>query len=126
MQAFLGVIMLVGIAVNNAIILIDYMNQLRREHGYQVHDAVITAGMRRLRPVLLTTIATVLGLIPMALAIGEGSELQAPMARVVIGGLISSTLITLILIPVVYTLAEQRSEKRRAVPVPVPQYQAGD
>jgi HAE1 family hydrophobic/amphiphilic exporter-1 len=126
MQAFLGVIMLVGIAVNNAIILIDYMNQLRREHGYKLHDAVVTAGTRRLRPVLLTTITTVLGLIPIALGIGEGSELQAPMARVVIGGLISSTLITLVLIPVIYTLAEQRSEKRRQVPIPLPQYQAGD
>jgi HAE1 family hydrophobic/amphiphilic exporter-1 len=126
MQAFLGVIMLVGIVVNNAIILIDYMNQLRREHGYKLHEAVVTAGTRRLRPVLMTTITTVLGLIPMAIGIGEGSELQAPMARVVIGGLMSSTLITLVVIPVIYTLAEQRSEKRREVPMHVPQYQAGD
>jgi HAE1 family hydrophobic/amphiphilic exporter-1 len=113
MQGFLGVIMLVGIVVNNAIILIDYMNQLRREHGYNVQDAVITAGTRRLRPVLMTTATTVLGLVPMALGIGEGSELQAPMARVVIGGLLSSTVITLVLIPVIYAIAEARTHAVR-------------
>lgn len=114
MQGFLGVIMLVGIVVNNAIILVDYMNQLRREHGYSVHDAVIAGGARRLRPVLMTTATTVLGLLPMALGIGEGSELQQPMARVVIGGLTSSTLITLVLIPVVYAILEERPEKAKA------------
>ena len=114
MQGFLGVIMLVGIVVNNAIILVDYMNQLRREHGYNVHDAVIAGGARRLRPVLMTTATTVLGLLPMALGIGEGSELQQPMARVVIGGLTSSTLITLVLIPVVYSMLEDRPHKASA------------
>jgi len=114
MQGFLGVIMLVGIVVNNAIVLVDYMNQLRREHGYSVHDAVVAGGMRRLRPVLMTTATTVLGLLPMALGIGEGSELQQPMARVVIGGLTSSTLITLVLIPVVYAILEERPEKAHA------------
>jgi HAE1 family hydrophobic/amphiphilic exporter-1 len=114
MQGFLGVIMLVGIVVNNAIILVDYMNQLRREHGYNVHDAVIQGGTRRLRPVLMTTATTVLGLLPMALGIGEGSELQQPMARVVIGGLTSSTLITLVLIPVVYSVLEDRPHKAEA------------
>jgi HAE1 family hydrophobic/amphiphilic exporter-1 len=119
MQAFLGVIMLVGIVVNNAIILIDYTIQLRRDHGMDVREAVVTAGARRLRPVLMTTSTTVLGLIPMALGIGEGSELQAPLARVVIGGLTSSTLITLVVIPVVYAMLEGRTEKAR-VPAPVP------
>lgn len=114
MQGFLGVILLVGIVVNNAIILVDYMNQLRREHGYSVHDAVIAGGQRRLRPVLMTTATTVLGLLPMALGIGEGSELQQPMARVVIGGLTTSTLITLVLIPVVYAILEERPEKAHA------------
>ena len=95
--------------MNNAIILIDYMNQLRREHGFTVADAVITGGSRRLRPVLMTTVTTVLGLIPMALGIGEGSELQVPMARVVIGGPLSSTLITLVLVPVIYAMLEGRS-----------------
>ena len=118
-QGFLGVIVLVGIVVNNAIVLIDYTNLLRREHNYSLRDAVVTAGTRRLRPILMTTVTTVLGLAPMALGWGEGGELQAPMARVVIGGLTTSTLITLIFIPVIYTMLEERAEKalaRREVP----------
>ena len=113
-QGFLGVIVLVGIVVNNAIVLLDYTNLLRREHNYTLREAVITAGSRRLRPILMTTVTTVLGLLPMALGIGEGGELQAPMARVVIGGLTTSTLITLVLIPVVYMSLEERSERSRA------------
>jgi HAE1 family hydrophobic/amphiphilic exporter-1 len=113
MQGFLGVIVLVGIVVNNAIVLVDYTNLLRREHGLGIREAVVTAGSRRLRPILMTTITTVLGLTPMALGIGEGSELQVPMARVVIGGLLTSTLITLVFIPVVYMTLEQRSERAR-------------
>ena len=111
MQGFLGVIVLVGIVVNNAIVLIDYTNQLRRDHGYGILDAVITAGGRRLRPILMTTVTTVLGLTPMALGLGEGSELQVPMARVVIGGLLTSTLITLVFIPVVYATLEELTER---------------
>jgi HAE1 family hydrophobic/amphiphilic exporter-1 len=114
MQAFLGVIMLIGIVVNNAIVLIDYTNQLRREQGFEVDDAVVTAGAHRLRPVLMTAITTVLGLVPMALGIGEGAELQKPMARVVIGGLLSSTMITLVLVPVIYAILEHRTHARRA------------
>ena len=120
MQGFLGVIVLLGIVVNNAIVLIDYTNQLRREHGYGIREAVITAGERRLRPILMTTVTTVLGLAPMALGIGEGSELQVPMARVVIGGLMTSTLITLVFIPVVYASLEEFTERvsgrREAMP----------
>ncbi len=111
MQGFLGVIVLVGIVVNNAIVLIDYTNQLRRDHGFSIREAVSTAGERRLRPILMTTVTTVLGLVPMALGIGEGSELQVPMARVVIGGLLTSTLITLIFIPVVYATLEELTER---------------
>ena len=114
MQGFLGVIVLVGIVVNNAIVLVDYTNLLRREHGYKLREAVVASGMRRLRPILMTTITTVLGLTPMALGLGEGGELQAPMARVVIGGLTTSTLITLIFIPVVYFTLEGWSEKAGA------------
>ena len=128
MQGFLGVIILVGIVVNNAIVLVDYANQLRREHGYGVRDAVVTAGSRRLRPILMTTATTVLGLVPMALGIGEGSELQVPMARVVIGGLLTSTMITLVFIPVVYSFLEEmseRSEERRSQPEAI-QPAAGD
>ena len=113
-QAFLGVIVLLGIVVNNAIVLVDYTNLLRRDQGLGLVRAVVTAGMRRMRPILMTTITTVLGLAPMALGIGEGSELQAPMARVVIGGLAASTLITLVFIPVMYVAFEELSAPKRA------------
>ena len=109
-NALLGMIILVGIVVNNAIILIDYANQLRRDHGMKLYEAVVNAGQNRLRPILMTTATTVLGLLPMALGVGEGAELQAPLARVVIGGLTTSTLITLILIPVLYYIAEAVDE----------------
>jgi HAE1 family hydrophobic/amphiphilic exporter-1 len=115
MQAFLGVIILVGIVVNNAIVLVDYTNLLLREHGMELRQAVITAGSRRLRPILMTTITTVLGLGPMAMGVGEGSELQAPLARTVIGGLTASTLITLVFIPVVFHMFEGL---RRPAPAP--------
>jgi HAE1 family hydrophobic/amphiphilic exporter-1 len=114
MQAFLGLIILAGIVVNNAIVLVDYANLLRREHGVGLREAIVTAGVRRLRPILMTTITTVLGLAPMALGIGEGGELQAPLARTVIGGLTTATLITLVVIPVAYTLLEERAERRRS------------
>ncbi len=127
-QAFLGIIVLVGIVVNNAIVLIDYTNLLRREHKINLRRAVLTAGTRRLRPILMTTITTVLGLGPMALGLGEGVELQAPMARVVIGGLLTSTLITLVFIPVIYTGLEERIERAREQKPPVDPFEpvAGD
>ncbi len=112
-QGFLGVIVLVGIVVNNAIVLIDYTNLLRREYGMALREAVITAGRRRLRPILMTTVTTVLGLTPMALGLGEGGELQAPMARVVVGGLTTSTLITLVFIPMVYMTVEELAERAK-------------
>jgi len=124
-QGFLGVIILVGIVVNNAIVLIDYINVLRREYGVKLHDAVMQAGRNRLRPILMTTITTVLGLLPMSLGIGEGGEIQAPLARVVIGGLVTSTLITLVLIPVVYLLLEERTERAKAL-TPAMQPAPGD
>ncbi|MDE0102011.1 MAG: efflux RND transporter permease subunit [Bryobacterales bacterium] len=120
-QAFLGVIVLLGIVVNNAIVLVDYTNLLRREHGLGLQRAVVTAGMRRMRPILMTTLTTILGLAPMALGLGEGAELQAPLARVVIGGLVTSTLITLVFIPVIYVaLEEGLARRRRAVAVRAP------
>ena len=118
MQGFLGVIVLVGIVVNNAIVLVDYTNLLIREQGMRVREAVIVAGKRRLRPILMTTVTTVLGLMPMSLGVGEGGELQAPMARVVIGGLTTSTLITLIFIPVIYYTLEARAERTRDRSIP--------
>jgi HAE1 family hydrophobic/amphiphilic exporter-1 len=114
MQAFIGCIMLAGIVVNNAILLVDYTNRLRRHKGMDLMEAIGLAGSRRLRPILMTASTTVLGLLPLSFGLGEGGEAQAPLARVVIGGLISSTLITLILIPVVYSVFEQRLKLGRA------------
>ncbi|HKV99263.1 MAG TPA: efflux RND transporter permease subunit [Vicinamibacterales bacterium] len=107
LQAYIGVIMLAGIVVSNAILLVDYTNVLRRRDGKPLREAVELAGRTRLRPILMTTLATILGLVPMSLGIGEGAELQAPLARVVIGGLTASTLVTLVLVPSVYTLFEE-------------------
>jgi hydrophobic/amphiphilic exporter-1 (mainly G- bacteria), HAE1 family len=107
LQAYLGVIMLAGIVVSNAILLVDYTNVLRRRDGMELREAVEVAGRTRLRPILMTSLACMLGLVPMALGIGEGSELQVPLARVVIGGLLTSTFITLVFVPTVYTLFEE-------------------
>ncbi len=107
LQAYLGVIMLAGIVVSNAILLVDYTNILRRRDGMELREAVEVAGRTRLRPILMTSLACMLGLVPMALGIGEGSELQVPLARVVIGGLLTSTFITLVFVPTVYTLFEE-------------------
>ena len=107
MQAYIGVIMLAGIVVSNAILLVDYANTLRRRDKKPLREAIEQAGQHRLRPILMTSICTTLGLVPMALGIGEGSELQVPLARVVIGGLVTSTLITLVFVPAMYTLFEE-------------------
>ena len=107
MQAYIGVIMLAGIVVSNAILLVDYTNTLRHRDGMALREAVETAGRHRLRPILMTSVCTALGLVPMALGVGEGAELQAPLARVVIGGLLTSTLITLVFVPAMYTLFEE-------------------
>ena len=107
MQAYIGIIMLAGIVVSNAILLVDYINTLRRRDGMPLREAVELGGRTRLRPILMTSIATMLGLVPMAIGIGEGGELQAPLARVVIGGLLTSTMVTLVLVPAVYTVFEE-------------------
>ncbi|HEY5928492.1 MAG TPA: efflux RND transporter permease subunit [Kofleriaceae bacterium] len=111
LNAFLGSIVLVGIATNNAIVLIDAANLLRQDEGLDPHAAIVEAGRRRLRPILMTTLTTVLGMLPIALAFGEGAEIQAPLARVVLGGLLVSTLITLFLLPVLYLMSERRRPK---------------
>jgi HAE1 family hydrophobic/amphiphilic exporter-1 len=103
---FIGLILLAGIVVNNAIVLIDFVNQLR-ERGMKKADALVAGGKSRLRPILMTTLTTVLGLIPLALGIGEGAEIRSPMAITVIGGLSVSTLLTLIVIPVVYSVLDR-------------------
>ena len=103
MQSLMGVVMLIGIVVNNAIVLVDYINLMRREQSLGIREAVVQAGRLRLRPILMTTCTTVLGMLPLAFGGGAGGEIQAALARSVIGGLTVSTLITLVLIPAVYT-----------------------
>jgi len=105
--AFVGVIMLTGIVVNNAIVLVDLINQLRSQ-GVAKMDAIREAGRVRLRPILMTTLTTALGLLPMAIGFGEGAEVRTPMAITVIGGLLVSTLLTLVVIPVVYSLLDRK------------------
>lgn len=114
--AFIGIIILVGIVVNNAIVFIDYTNQLRAK-GMLVREALIQAGATRLRPIVMTALTTMLGLLPLAIGLGEGTELQAPMAIAVIGGLMSSTVLTLVVIPVIYSLLTSRQEKKRLAKV---------
>lgn len=104
LQSAIGCIMLGGIVVNNAILLVDQASRLRLDEKLPLNDAVLEAGRRRLRPILMTTLTTILGLMPLALGIGEGADAQAPLARAVVGGLTGSTLISLVLIPVVYTI----------------------
>lgn len=108
--AFIGVIMLAGIVVNNAIVLVDYVNTLK-ERGMDTRSAILKAGPIRLKPILMTTLTTILGLLPLALGIGEGGETQAPMATVVIGGLLTSTILTLVIVPVIYSLFDDWHEK---------------
>ncbi len=112
-QTWIGVLMLGGIVVNNAILLVDTMNHLRRREGMALAEAVREAGRRRLRPVLMTSLTTIVGLLPLALGLGEGGELQAPLARTVIGGLTSATFITLLFIPALYLLFERGRERRK-------------
>jgi len=110
--AVIGSIMLAGIVVNNGIVLVDRINQLRRR-GLELAEAVQAAGAERLRPILMTTATTVLGLLPMALGLGEGAELRAPLAVTVISGLLLATGLTLVVVPVIYTLLSGREALAR-------------
>jgi multidrug efflux pump subunit AcrB len=109
-NSFMGIIMMVGIVVSNGVLLVDFANVLR-SRGKPLIEATIDAGRTRLRPILMTTVATIVGLIPMALGIGEGSETNLPLARAVIGGLTVSTVFTLFLVPALYTALERFSKK---------------
>jgi multidrug efflux pump subunit AcrB len=111
LTALIGMLMLVGIVVKNGILLVDYTNTLRKR-GYKRNDAVLEASPTRLRPILMTASATILGMLPIALGIGEGAEIQAPMATAVIGGLITSTVLTLFVVPIVYTLLDDVTLRR--------------
>jgi len=109
--SFMGVIMMAGIVVSNGILLVDYTNRLRAQ-GMELRDAVTRAGRTRLRPILMTTLSTILGLTPMAIGFGEGAESNAPMAIAVIGGLSVSTILTLLFIPTLYTIFEERFKRK--------------
>ncbi|MEU7866350.1 efflux RND transporter permease subunit [Dactylosporangium sp. NPDC049140] len=133
LPAMIGVLMLIGIVVTNAIVLMDLINQYQ-ESGMHVREAVIEGGRRRLRPILMTAVATICALLPMAVGLtGEGGFISQPLAIVVIGGLLSSTLLTLVLVPTLYTMVESTKEKRRlrregkhASPLTAPDPDGGD
>jgi len=109
----LGVLVLIGIVVNNGIVYIDFVNQLRRNEGMALEEAVKEAGRVRLRPILMTSLTTIFGLIPLALQLGEGSEFWSPLGRAMIGGMMVSTFLPLVFIPVLYVIFETRSERAR-------------
>ncbi|WP_225409576.1 efflux RND transporter permease subunit [Stigmatella hybrida] len=128
MFAFIGIIMLMGLVVKNGILLVDFTQQLREE-GKNAHDALLHAAPIRLRPILMTTIAMIAGMVPVALARGDGAETRVPMALVIIGGLITSTVLTLVVVPVVYSLLDSLSmrfkrRKGHGAPHVVPQHAA--
>jgi hydrophobic/amphiphilic exporter-1 (mainly G- bacteria), HAE1 family len=112
LQSMIGMIMLVGIVVNNSILIVDQSARLQRSAGLSVADAVLEAGRRRLRPVLMTTLTTACAMLPLAIGIGEGAEAQAPMARAVIGGLVSASFVTLLVIPVIYVIFHAKDDAR--------------
>jgi HAE1 family hydrophobic/amphiphilic exporter-1 len=115
MMSMIGIVMLMGLVTKNAILLVDYTNTLRSK-GLERNQAILQAGPTRLRPILMTTAAMIFGMLPVALGLGAGSELRAPMAVCVIGGLLSSMFLTLLMVPVVYTLLDdlQRRFRRRS------------
>ena len=112
MTSLIGLVMLAGIVVNNAIVLVDYAGTLRRE-GMEVHEALVTAGKRRLRPILMSSLTTIVGLIPMAAGFGGEVEMMQGMAVVVIGGLSLSTVLTLVLIPTFYLIFDREDRNNR-------------
>ena len=113
LTAFIGVLMLVGIVVKNGILLVDYTNTLRKR-GMLRDEAILAAAPTRLRPILMTASAAILGMLPLALALGRGSEIQAPMATAVIGGLTTSAALTLFVVPVVYSLLDDAVRRFQA------------
>jgi HAE1 family hydrophobic/amphiphilic exporter-1 len=115
LTAFIGLLMLIGIVVKNGILLVDYTNQLRAR-GMPRDEALLTAGPTRLRPILMTTLAAMLGMLPLALGIGQGSEMYVPLATVVIGGLMTSTMLTLFVVPTVYTYFDDLGRRFRKEP----------
>jgi multidrug efflux pump subunit AcrB len=111
--SIIGLIMLMGLVTKNAILLVDFANRARRD-GASMNEALAQAGQVRLRPILMTTAAMIGGMLPLALGLGEGGETQAPMGRAIIGGVITSTLLTLVVVPVIYTYLVSGSERWKA------------
>jgi HAE1 family hydrophobic/amphiphilic exporter-1 len=105
-MSLIGLIMLMGLVTKNAILLVDYAKVLQRRDGLPRREAVIRAGRTRLRPIIMTTLAMIFGMLPLAMGIGAGAEMRAPMARAVVGGLLTSTLLTLLVVPVIYTIVD--------------------
>jgi multidrug efflux pump subunit AcrB len=111
--SMIGFVMLMGLVTKNAILLVDFANRSRRS-GAALHEALLSAGQVRLRPILMTTAAMIFGMLPLALGLGEGGETQAPMGRAIIGGVITSTLLTLVVVPVIYTYLDALFEWHKA------------
>jgi multidrug efflux pump subunit AcrB len=111
--SMIGFVMLMGLVTKNAILLVDFANRSRRG-GATLHDALLIAGQVRLRPIMMTTAAMIFGMLPLALGLGESGETQAPMGRAIIGGVLTSTLLTLVVVPVIYTYLDRFTEWRRA------------
>jgi HAE1 family hydrophobic/amphiphilic exporter-1 len=128
-MTMIGVIMLMGLVTKNGILLVDFVNQQRGE-GMEREEAILKSGRIRLRPIVMTTIAMIFGMLPLAFALGEGAEQRSPMAHAVIGGLITSTLLTLFVVPIVYTLfddaATWMSARWHGAPAPAPEMVPGD
>ncbi|HEU0298392.1 MAG TPA: efflux RND transporter permease subunit, partial [Longimicrobium sp.] len=121
-MSLIGMVILVGIVDNDAVVKVDFINQMRRR-GMERREAIYAAGRARMRPIVMNTITAMLGLLPMALAIGPGAELQAPLAIAVFGGLLSATALTLVVIPVAYDLLDEAGERIRGLfgrPAPAP------
>ena len=118
--SMIGLVMLMGLVTKNAILLVDFANQARRA-GASVADALLQAGPIRMRPIIMTTAAMVFGMLPMAIALNEGGEIQAPMGRAIIGGVITSTLLTLVVVPVLwsYFARERRADSPAPAPAPI-------
>jgi HAE1 family hydrophobic/amphiphilic exporter-1 len=112
----IGAVMLIGIVVKNAIVLVDFIN-LMRERGNELYEAIAISGRSRLRPVVMTSATTILGMLPLAMSRGAGSELWSPMGIAVIGGLVFSTIVTLILVPVVYAIFAKHGERNKQLAV---------
>ena len=113
--SMIGLVMLMGLVTKNAILLVDFANQARKL-GASIPDALLQAGLTRMRPIMMTTAAMVFGMLPLALALNDGGEIQAPMGRAIIGGVITSTLLTLVVVPVIYSfVVRERKAKPAAV-----------